>query len=166
MADILIRELTNSPPHIVFADHTGGFTPTVDLRHPTATPTNVQFDFGSISDGGARQSTKFSFTTPWAPAYACLAALEFAATGLTAQLAVEFFMGPSSNSVAANGNLANLSGSDGNYTGYSANLDDSVYQLDRIGTFSVTGDSTTTVQAAFVGIYRPKALHGILVGVT
>lgn len=146
-----------------FADHAGDFSPSAtanDLRQ--GAETDVQMQTASVVDNAAVQSAKFDLTVNWARQFAIRAALEFAATP-TAKEWVEFWVAWSDDPTAADGNPGGVSGSDGAYTGYSSNLDDSVVQLDRIGTFVVTAQATPTVQIAHCGFFFPKARYGTLV---
>ncbi len=145
-----------------FADHAGDFAPTAANDLEQGTPTNVQFSFASIADNAARMGVKFDFGATRAALYNLGAALEFAASVVAGEVGA-FYIGWSPDSVAANGNPGGLTGSDAAYDGYSTNLDASLKQLDRIGTFVVTGDATATIQiATSVGIVVPKERYGIL----
>ncbi len=161
--DVLIREFTSTPAPITFRDSTD-FSPTTanDLRHASATDTEVQLDLTSVADTAARQSTKVDLGATRAQFYKVRAAFELAATP-TAGRVIELYWAPSQHATAANGNAANVSGSDSAYTGYSSNLADSVLQLDFIGVFVCTGQATGTVQVAEVGVFSPSERYGSLV---
>lgn len=148
---------------IVFADHAGDFSPAAGSSLEQGTPTDVQLSLASVADTAARQSAKVDLGATRAHLYSCMAAIEFASSGLTANSVVTMYWAPSPDATAANGNPAGISGSDAAYTGYSSNLADSLHQLVRIGDFVVTGQATTTVQVAAVGVFAPQERYGSLV---
>ncbi len=155
--------LKTGTPQISFADHAGDFAPAAGSSLEQGTPTDVQLSLASVANDAARQSAQVDFGATRAGQYNVLAALELAASGLVAGNTVEFWMAWSPDATAANGNPGGVSGSDAAYAGYSSNLDDSVKQLDRIGTMIVTGQATTTVQIAHVGMFIPLERYGSLV---
>lgn len=162
---LLITQQDGTPKSIVLADHAGDFSPATatDLRDPvSANRTNVQLSMASVVDGAARQSNKFDFGADFAQAYRVRAAFELAATPTAGDL-IELYLAPSQSSTAANGNAANVSGADSAYSGYSSNLADSVKQLDYIGAFVCTAQTTGTVQVAEVSDYSPVERYGTLV---
>lgn len=162
----LLTPMDGTPKQIVFADHAGDFSPTAanDLRITTdgSQELDVQLSLVGVANTEARQSAKFDFGAHWAPAYRVRAAFEMAATP-TAGLAIELFLAGSHHATAAIGNPANLTGSDADYVGYSANLADSVKQLGLPRLFICTVQITTVVQVAICGIFFPKNRYGILV---
>ena len=162
---ILITEPNGTPKQIVLADHAGDFNPAAanDLRDATAgNRENVQLAVASVANTAARQSAKFDFGDKWARQYAIRGALELALTPANGEVC-EIYIGYSQTATAANGNMGNLSGVDGVYTGYSSNLADTVKQLDWIGNFVCTDDATGTVQIAYCRTFRPKARYGCVV---
>lgn len=153
---------------IVFADHSpGDFSPTAanDLRQ--GTPTNVAFDFASVTNNSARQSDKVDLGATRARGYSVMAVLEFAATP-TAGLTVDLYWASSPTSTAANGNPGGVSGSESAYTGYSSNLDASLSALQFIGSCVITANATATIQIlvarSFVP-FQPRERYGTLVAV-
>lgn len=152
--------LRKTGDQLCFRDSTD-FNPaaTVDL---TQSPTYVQLDLTSLADAAARQSDKVDLGARRAPAYSVMAAFELAATP-TAGDVIELYWAPSPDATAANGNPGGISGSDAAYAGYSANLAASVKQLQYIGSFVCTAQSTGTVQKALVGIFSPAERYGTLV---
>lgn len=155
--------LLKTGTQISFADHAGDFGPAAANDLEQGTPTDVQLALASVANDAARQSAKFDFGATRADRYSCMAALEFAASGLTAGEIVAFYLAPSPDGTAANGNPGGASGSDAAYAGYSSNLDDSLQQLDWIGSFIVTGQATTTIQIATVGVFSPPERYGSLI---
>jgi hypothetical protein len=161
---ILLSEFDGTPPQITFADFGTDFSPTAgnDLRHASATDTEVQLDLTSVADTGARQSAKVDLGAERGQAYHVRCAFEMAATP-TAGEVIELYWAPSQHATAATGNPANVSGSDAAYTGYSSNLADSVKQLQFIGAFVCTVQATATVQVGEVGQFEPPERYGSLV---
>jgi hypothetical protein len=162
---LLITQADGTPKSLVFGDHATDFSPTAanDLRDATAgNRTNVQIITTSLADGAARQSAKGDLGTDFAQAYNVRGAIEFAATPVTGDI-VEFYWAPSQASTAANANPGGVAGADSAYAGYSANLSESVLQLEYIGAFVVTVQVTTTVQIAEIGVFSPTERYGTLV---
>lgn len=161
---ILVDEFDGTPAQITFADFAGDFSPTAanDLRHASATDTEVQLSLASLADTAAWQSAKVDLDVVRAAAYKVRAAFELAATPAEGGL-IELYWAPSQHATAATGNAANVSGSDATYTGYSSNLAASLKQLDRIGAFICTAQATSTVQVAEVAVFCPTERYGSLV---
>lgn len=162
---VLLQEMDGTPKQMVFADTGGDFAPTTanDLRDATAgNRTNVQLALASVADTAARQSAKADLGADRAPAYNVRAAFELAATPAAGDV-IELYAGFSQSGTAANGNPANLTGSDAAYAGYSANLAASVKQLVFIGSFVCTAQATATIQVAEIGILVPLERYMILV---
>jgi len=155
--------LQKTGTQIVFADHAGDFSPTAANDLQQGTPTDVEMDMASVANDAARQSVKVDLGATRAAQYSVVAALEFAASGLTAGNVVEFYWAASPDATAANGNPGGVSGSNAAYSGYSSNLDDSLRQLELIGIFVVTGQATTTVQVSDIGRFSPRERYGSLV---
>lgn len=160
---ILLDEFDGTPAQITFRDTTD-YSPTAanDLRHASATDTEVQIDCTSLSDTAARQSAKADLGAIRAPLYHCRAAIEFAATP-TAGEVVELYWAPSQHATAGTGNPGNATGADAVYAGYSSNLADSIKQLQLIGYFVNTAQATSTVQVAEVGLFEPAERYGSLI---
>lgn len=161
---ILIDEFDGTPAQITFADFGADFSPTAanDLRHASATDTEVQLALASVANAAARQSAKFDFGALRGPMQA-RCAFELAATP-TAGNTISLYIGYSQHSTAATANPGNLSGSDAAYTGYSSNLAASLRHLDYIGDFVCTAQATATVQVGRGSrIFVPKERYGILV---
>ena len=159
---ILISEMDGTPEQISFADHANDFSPAAASDLQFSTPTTSQIQLASVANGAARQSVKVDLGTERAQAYKVRAAFEMAATPTTGLL-IEIYWAPSSSSTAANGNAGGVSGADAAYAGYSANLDESVKQLDYIGSFVTTVQATAVVQIAEIGTLEPTERYGSLV---
>jgi len=159
---VLIQEMDGTPEQICFADHANDFSPTAanDLQY--STPTTCQLSLASVADDAARQSTKVDLGEHRAASYKVRAAIEIAATPTAGDI-IEMYWAPSPSSTAANANAANVTGADGAYAGYSANLADSVKQLDFIGSFVCTVQATANVQVAEIGILMPTERYGSLI---
>jgi len=159
---ILVTEMDGTPEQICFADFGGDFSPTGanDLRF--STPTSSQIILAGLADGAAAQSAKVDLGAKRAEIYKVRAAFEMAATPVTGDV-IELYWASSSSSTAANGNAGGVTGASGTYAGYSANLAGSVKQLDFIGVFVCTVQTTATVQVAEVGMFTPSERYGSLV---
>ena len=159
---ILIQEMDSVPEQICFADHVGDFNPTVTNDLQFETPTEVQILLATLADGAARQSTKVDLGEHRAEVYKVRAAFELAATPVTGDV-IELYWAPSASSTAANANAANVTGADGAYAGYSANLAASILQLDLIGVFICTVQVTTVIQVAEIAFFSPSERYGSLI---
>jgi len=161
---VLVLEMDSTPDQITFADFGGDFSPTAanDLRHVSAVDTEVQLTLASLADGAARQSTKVDLGSLRAREYHVRAAFEMAATPTTGDI-IELYWAPSQHATAGTGNAANVTGADGAYAGYAANLAASVLQLIYIGAFVCTVQVTATVQVAEVGVFSPPERYGSLI---
>lgn len=165
MANKVLRdEFDGTPAQITFGDFSGDFGPTAanDLRHASATDTEVQITLASLANAAARQSAKVDLGATRAPAYKVRVAFEMAATPTAGNL-IELYWGPSQHATAANGNPGNLTGSDAAYSGYSSNLANSLRHLDLIGSHACTVQVTTTVQVGEIGVFSPTERYGSLV---
>ena len=159
---ILVTEMDGTPEQICFADFGGDFSPTGanDLRF--STPTSSQLILAGLADGSAVQSAKVDLGAKRAEAYKARAAFEMAATPTSGDM-IELYWSPSSSSTPATGNAGGVTGASGTYAGYSSNLAASLRQLDLIGVFVCTVQTTATVQVAEVGIFQPTERYGSLV---
>lgn len=122
-----------------------------------------QIDLTSLAAGAARQSDKIDFTANIDLEYVLSAAVEWA-TAPAAGETVDFYIGWSSSATAGTNNPGGLGGADSAYTGYSANLDDSLKQLQYIGSMVATVQATGTVQIdTAVSTFTPRLRYGTLV---
>jgi hypothetical protein len=106
------------------------------------------------------ESAIFDLGVNRAPRYACFAALEFFAAPTTGER-VDLYVGWTPDATATDANPGNLTGSDGDYTGTPATLDEGLAQLDFIGSVVCTADIEVMIQ--HVGTVVPKERWGILV---
>jgi len=136
--------------------------------HSPATANNLgtrtdQIDLTSVANAAARESDKLDLGANRAFGYSVYCAFEFAATP-TAGNTVDLYWAPSNNTTASTANPGGVSGSDGSYTGTSAStIDESVLQLQYIGSFVCSDDATGTVQQGYVGSFMPTERYGTLV---
>jgi hypothetical protein len=125
----------------------------------TAAITLASLANGNGTSAGGRQSATLDFGTSWAREWRVEFDFELAATP-TAGNAINLFASWHDATGAGDGNT---SGSDAAYTGYSNNIDAATRQLELLGAAVVTGQATSTVQRALVGIIRPKARYANIV---
>lgn len=121
---------------------------------------NAAITLASLANGngtstGARQSATLDLGASWARAWQIETSFELAATP-TAGNAINLYASWSNSTGAGEGNT---SGSDAAYTGYSNNIDAAARQLELLGAHVVTGNATSTVQRAFVGVIFPKGRY-------
>lgn len=116
----------------------------------------------SVANGAARQGTKIDLGATIAALLAVYATIEMAATPVAGQT-IDLYWAPSDSATAGTDNPANVTGTDAAYTGYSSNVAASVKQLLFIGSLVLTAQATATVQAGFVGVFRPPNRYGSLV---
>lgn len=122
-----------------------------------------QLDLGNLADTNFRQSTKFDFGAQFAMLWKAYAHIELFSSP-TAGKVVNFHIGYSSSGTAANDNMANLSGTDGAYQGYGADVasaQEAVKLLDFIGDLPATAD--TDIMAGEIGFFVPRDRYGIIV---
>lgn len=141
------------------------------LAHTTYSPTAAnnlgsrtdQLNLTSIAAGAARQSIKFDFGANRAPLWVLAAGIEMA-TAADAGEAVDFYIGFSSNATAGTANPGGLSGADAAYTGYNANLADSLKDLTPLSALILTTDATTVVLIdTEITTFRATERYGSLV---
>jgi hypothetical protein len=114
------------------------------------------------TSAGARQSVKLDFGATRAEMWRCKATFEIAATP-TAGNVIDIYLSPSDSATAGTDNAGNCTGADAAYTGYSNNIDAAAKQLFYVGSFVVTAQATTTVQAGFVGRFSPPSRYASVV---
>lgn len=162
----LLTPMDGTPKQICFADHAADFNPTAanDLRASTdgSLELDVQLDLTSLANGAACQSAKVDLGAHWAEECAVRAAFELAATP-TAGAIIQLYWAPSHHATAGIGNPANITGVDGAYAGYSANLASSVVQLQMLKPFVCTVQASGTIQVGLAGKFRPTHRYGSLV---
>lgn len=113
-----------------------------------------QIDLTSLAAGAARQGVKADIasiaTTLNANRFLFYMAIEFVtATTLVAQEAVNLYWAGSPSATAGNANPGGTNGTDAAYTGTAgSSLDDSLLQLQFIGSLSITDDVEDVIQVA------------------
>jgi len=167
VAKLLITEQDGTPQQIVFGNHAGDYNPTAanDLRISTdgSNETDVELVLLDLADGAAAQSAKVDLGANRAEEYAVRACIEMQVAVADAGSVVELYWSPSHHATAANGNAGGCSGSASAYTGYSADLADSIKQLQFLGVLTMTDDAVDSVQIGEVGILRTRERYGSLV---
>ena len=116
-----------------------------------------QIDLTSVASAAARQGAKADLGATRAAKYEVFIAVEFA-SGAISDETVDLYFAWSPSSTAANANPGGVSGSDAAYTGTAGDsLDDSVKQLEYVGSLTTTSDQTTVVQYGKIGeIFAPS----------
>ena len=151
-------QLKTGALQLLFGDHAtdfGAAPATAGNSLIIGSPTDVQIDLtGVAAAGGARESAKFSFGTPWAQAWSFDACLEFE-TAPADGGQVAFYLGQSPSATAATGNPGGLTGSDAAFTDTAGNLG----QMRLIGTLLLRNN---VINIGFVGIITPYYENNIL----
>jgi len=132
----------------------------------SGTPISVTCTLAGLTTSttqGARQSEKIDFGAT--RAQSMLVRLQTAfTTAPTAGGVIEVYVGFSSQSTAASGNVAGLTGADTAYTGYGNDVDVAKAQLQFVGVMSVSVSTSTTVaQVCDVGVFTPLDRYGQIV---
>lgn len=157
MASELLFKPAPTPSAIILADSTD-YAPGASAANNFGARTH-QLDLTSLASGSYRQSDKFDLGVKPASLYAVYLVSEFAAGPSASRLIKAWFAW--SNFTAGRGNVANLSGSDSAYTGYSSNADDAIQQLG--GPHALMPTTVQTLQVGFGGYVMPTARYGICV---
>lgn len=122
-----------------------------------------QIDLTGVLADNAQQSDKVDFGASLDLEYVLASVMEFA-TAPTAGATVDFYISWSNESAAGSGNAGNASGADGPYTGYSANLSDSLKQLQYVGSHVATVQAAGTPQVdTAVATISPRARYGTII---
>lgn len=146
-----------------FADHATDFAGgAAKTSLEQAGATDVQIDLTSLAAGAGRESAKFDFGATRAREYSLGAALEFAVAPTTGDI-VNFYLAPSPDATAANGNPQSIDGVDAAAPSGHSTLAELTATCLHIGTFVVSADATATVQTAYCGKFSPPERHGILI---
>jgi hypothetical protein len=151
---------------ITFANH-AAYSPAAANTIEVGTPQDVDMDWNGGATGiltaEARESDKVDLgngSDIWAPEFAVIACLEYF-TAPTTGTTVDFYWGASTQSTALNGNPGFLTGTDADYTGSPATLEEGLSQLEFIGSLTLTAD--VEFHIGHVGTFAPKTRYGILV---
>lgn len=145
--EILIKEGTQ----IVCADAT-------DYDNDPVADTD-QLDLTSLANSAARQGDKIDFTATRARRYRVTLNVEIDVAPASGAV-VELYFAPSEEAAAADSNPGGVSGSDSAYSGTTGDsLDDSIKQLDFIGSIVCTSDADPAEQQQS-WVYSPSARYG------
>lgn len=142
---------------LLFADHAtdfGAAPATAANSLIIGTPTDVQFDLGSVAAAGARQSAKFDLGTARGHIWVLNACIENTSAP-TPGGTWDFWIAPSPSGTAGTGNISGLTGSDAAWT-YEANI---ASQAKFIGSLSVRNN---VLNIGDVGYYVANHRYGIL----
>jgi hypothetical protein len=121
-----------------------------------------QIDLTSLADAAARQSDQIDFGAVRAAMFNVQCSFEVDVAPVSGTFIYVYFA-PSISGTAANENPGGISGSDAAYTGTAGDsLDDSLKQLDFIGSVICTADADPVMQTQSF-VYAPHARYGTLV---
>jgi len=140
----------------------GSYAPATLNNIEVGTATDVAFDLTSVATTAAEASAKADLGATRAPEYAVHAAIEMAVAPVTGTT-FDFYWAPSGLATAGAGNPGYVSGASETYTGTPGTLAEGLKQLVFIGSMVMGADATTTIQMAFIGVFRPQMRYGCLV---
>lgn len=125
-----------------------------------------QLDLDGLVAGAARQSAKVDLGKGAAllgTRFAVYAAIEFATAPVSGEN-VDIWIGFSPDAIAGTANPGGLTGADAAYDGTAGDdLDDSLRQLEFIGSLIATADATPVVQFQFIGWFVAVEQHASIV---
>jgi len=151
--EILVKNKTA----VVWADTTDYVDPTTG----TVLARTHQIDLTSLANAAARQGAKADLGATRAKQYRVLVGIEMdvaPASGAT----IDFYWAASPSATAAEVNPGGCSGADAAYTGTAGDsLDDSLKQLEFIGSLVLTADAATVVQYGEVGMLSDLERYGM-----
>jgi len=155
---------------IVFANHVNATPEFVGGAAKTslvlAGATEIELDLTTLTTLNVAESDKFNFGTNRAARYSCMASIESGASAMTIGETIEFYLAPSTQSAATDGNPGQLAGADASAGGGGISgvgtIDELLKQCMFIGSLIVE-DTASTVQTGFVGTFSPPEQYGILV---
>ena len=160
----LLREQTNNPKQISFANHAGDYAPGTNNVLEKGSPTQIELVLLNLADAAAAQSAKGDLGRTYAEKYSVIAGIEMQVNAATLGSVIEFYWSHSVSSVAAVGNTGGASGVAAAYAGYSADLGTAIKQLILIGTLVMTDDLTAdNVQIGYIGDLYPPSRYGSLI---
>ena len=164
MANKLLRTpMDGTPKQISFANHAGDFSPTAANDLQEGTPTEGELVLLNLADGAAVQSAKIDLGVKWAESYVSDACIEMQLAAADADSTVDMYWNASSSPTAGVANKGGASGVAGAYTGYSADLSQSLKQLIEIGSMVMTDDAVDSQQIGMAGIFNPPHRYGSLI---
>jgi hypothetical protein len=119
-----------------------------------------QIDLTSLADGAARQGAKTDLGATRAKQYAVTVCVEMAIAP-TAKDTIDVYWAASPHATAATLNPGGCTGADAAYAGTTgSSLDDSLLQLQYLGSISLTADATTVVQSQTFTLF-PQHRYGM-----
>ncbi len=131
-----------------------------DATDYTPNDEDYQIDLTSLADGAARQGAKGDLGATRPRRYAVEVWIEYDVAPVSGTTC-DIYWAPSAHATAATENHGGASGSDAAYTGTAGDsLDDSLKQLDFIGSCILTSDAATVVQR-FSFVYSPPHRYGM-----
>jgi len=145
-----------------FADHATDFVGGATKTSIEVAGTDVQIDLTGLAAAAGRESAFFDFGATRARRYSILATLEFATAPVTGQV-VNLYLAPTSNSVAANGNIQSIDGVDAAAPSGHSTLQELIDACMWIGSLVCSADATATVQNISGGTFSPPERYGILI---
>jgi hypothetical protein len=121
---------------------------------------DYQLDLTGLTNGAARQGAQGDLGETRARQWSVTLNVEINVAPVSATT-VDVYWAPSADSVPASGNPGGITGSDAAYTGTAGDsLDDSLKQLDFLGSLICTADIHPAEQHQLVSVYRPPTRYG------
>jgi len=167
-AEILIQDAAGSSLSPIVFGANASLNPADDATNLTddvGTDTvDVECGLSAVADGSAVQSAKADLGAVRAPYYNVMASIDWTGETPTDGDVVEFYWAPSTNSTAANGNVAGNSGGDAACPDGALNsitLAEFVKLCVFIGNLPAHADGG--VQTGFVGTFSPPTRYGQLI---
>lgn len=116
-----------------------------------------------LTTGQARESVKFAWPTNLELEYEIHSVMEWATAPADGDT-FDWHMGTSPSATVGTANPGGLTGADADFTGTAGStLDESLEQLDYLGSLSCTNDATTVVQQQQIGTIPAPSLDNIMV---
>ena len=135
------------------------YADTTDYAGDGGTRTD-QIDLTDLADGAARQGAKTDLGATRAKQYAVTVCVEMAIAP-TSKAAVDVYWAASPHATAGSVNPGGCSGADAAYTGTAGDsLDDSLAQLQYLGSISLTADAATVLQIQTFTLF-PQHRYGM-----
>ena len=147
---------------IVFADHAADFIGGATKTSIEVAGTDVQIDCTGLAAGAGRESAKFDFGATRSRQYSVSCSFEFATAPVTGEL-MNFYLAPTPNAAAANGNVQSIDGVDAAAPSGHSTLLELTDACMFIGSAVCSADATATVQNMYVGVFSPPHRYGILI---
>ena len=157
LPDSLKRTIPSSGDRFIFA-HAADWACGAGETDWGAQEADAEIDFTDVASGAAEQSSSATLPTNQDLEWEVWLVLEFATAPVSGE-SVDVYKGSSPASGVWPGGM---SGSSAAYTGTAGDiLDDSLKQLDYVGSMICTADATTVVQVQLVGILPAQTMAEI-----